>query len=445
MKTILILNGRVINENQILEQDIFVKDGKINKIDNDLSSLSADIVIDASGKYVMPGMIDDQVHFREPGNLNKGSIKSEATAAVVGGVTSFFDMPNNNPPIVKNSQMDQKFSIAEQSSICNYAFYLGATNDNVEEIKNLRKDACGVKIFMGASTGNMLVDNLKTLEEIFIHSPALIATHCEDTPMINENLKKYQEKYGEDIPIEFHAEIGSREACIKSSSLATDLAKSFGSRLHVLHITTHDELKLFSNAEIDQKKITAEACIHHLLFHDADYKHYGSLIKCNPSIKYKKDMECLRDAVNSNIIDAIATDHAPHELSEKKGPYAKITNGIPYIQYALRSLLELHHDGVFTLEKIIEKVCHGPAKCYGVIDRGYIREGYWADITIFEFQDAKKDPAEVLHKCGWSPMSETEYRTKIDSTIVSGNLSYSKGKLVNPEQSGMKVEFSRDY
>ena len=445
MKSILILNATIINENSQKISDIFVKDGRINQISRDLSHINADISIDATGKYIVPGMIDDQVHFREPGLTDKADISSESLAAVIGGTTSFMDMPNNKPPIITNEGLDKKFEVAKNRSFANYSFYLGATNENIEEIKNTIKRACGIKVFMGASTGNMLVDDPKALEQIFIHAPKLIATHCESSPIIDKNFQIAKEKYGDNIPLEMHTQIRSRECCIESSSLAINLAKNFGSRLHVLHLTTRDELDFFSNNYVENKSITAEVCIHHMLYSEKDYARKKGFIKCNPSIKEEADRLALIDAVNNNVIDVIATDHAPHLISEKTADkYEDIPAGLPVIQHSFRALLEFYHNGIFSLEKIIEKVCHNPAICYDVKDRGFVREGYWADLVLIEFMgQGEIDETRVMHKCGWSAFSDVPFKTKVLKTIVSGNIAYDSESGEIPEQPfGLELEFN---
>ncbi len=445
MKSILISNATIINENSQKISDIFVKDGRINQISNDLSHINADINIDAAGKYVVPGMIDDQVHFREPGLTDKADIRSESLAAVIGGTTSFMDMPNNKPPIITNEGLEKKFEVAKNRSFANDSFYLGATNENIEEIKNTIKRACGIKVFMGASTGNMLVDDPKALEQIFIHAPKLIATHCESSPIIDKNFQIAKEKYGDNIPLEMHTQIRSRECCIESSSLAINLAKNFGSRLHVLHLTTRDELDFFSNNYVENKSITAEVCIHHMLYSEKDYARKKGFIKCNPSIKEEADRLALIDAVNNNVIDVIATDHAPHLISEKTADkYEDIPAGLPVIQHSFRALLEFYHNGIFSLEKIIEKVCHNPAICYDVKDRGFVREGYWADLVLIEFMgQGEIDETRVMHKCGWSAFSDVPFKTKVLKTIVSGNIAYDSESGEIPEQPfGLELEFN---
>ncbi len=444
MKSILIINATIINENSQLISDIFIKNGRINQISKNLSHLKADEVIDATNMYLIPGMIDDQVHFREPGLTEKADIRSESLAAIIGGTTSFMDMPNNNPPIISNEGLDKKFKLAENRSYANYSFYLGATNENIKEIKNISKRACGVKIFMGASTGNMLVDNIDSLEKIFMLSPKLIATHCESSPIIDNNFKKAKEKYGNNIPIEMHAEIRSRECCIESSSLAINLAKNYGSRLHVLHLTTKEELKFFSNNYLENKYITGEVCIHHMLYSKKDYKSKKGFLKCNPSIKDESDRLALIDAINNNYIDVIATDHAPHLISEKtSNKYEDIPAGLPVIQHALRTIIEFYHENIFTLEKIVEKICHNPAICYNLKDRGFIREGYWADLVLLEFSKiGKTDEMPIYHKCGWSAFSDLKFRTKIITTIVSGNIAYKLGEKISNQSFGQELEFN---
>ena len=443
MKSILITNATIINENSRKISDIYIKNGRIDQISGNLTNIQADIVIDATGKYLIPGMIDDQVHFREPGLTDKADIRSESLAAVIGGTTTYMDMPNNKPPIITNEGLDRKFKIAENRSFANYSFYLGATNDNIEEIKNTSKRACGVKVFMGASTGNMLVDNLNSLEEIFIHSPKLIATHCESSPIIDRNFKIAKEKYGDNIPLEMHSEIRSRECCVESSTLAINLAKNFGSRLHVLHLTTKDEIDFFSNGNVENKSITAEVCIHHLLYSKEDYATKKGFIKCNPSIKNESDKLALIEAVKNNNIDVIATDHAPHLISEKSGKYEDITAGLPVIQHSLRAVLQFYHNGIFSLEKIIEKICHNPAICYNLKDRGFIREGYWADLVLLDFLDVGElDEMPIMHKCGWSAFSDVPFKTKVLTTIVSGNIAYQLGGEIPEQPYGIELEFN---
>ncbi len=441
---ILIQGASIVNEGVIKQQDVYVKDGKIQKISDDLSDISASEVINAKGLHLLPGMIDDQVHFREPGLTHKAEIKTEAAAAVAGGVTSYMEMPNTNPVTDSAAEIQKKLDLAADKSLANYAFYLGATNNNLENIKNIDPNlVCGVKVFMGSSTGNMLVDDPEVLAGIFEHSPVLIATHCEDTPMITENEKAAFEKYGEDVPMEEHAEIRSREACIKSSSLAVKLAKEHGSNLHVLHLTTKEELALFTQGEIDNKKITAEVCVHHLSFDKRDYATLGSQIKCNPSVKLKEDRQALIKAVNENVIDIIATDHAPHTWDEKQQKYFKAPSGLPLVQHVLLKLFEFYHEGVFSLEKIVNKTSHNVAKRYQIKNRGYIREGYWADLVLVDLNKPQTVTKESLrYKCGWSPFVGREFRSTIKATLVNGNIIYKDGQIVS-DAKGVALEFDR--
>ena len=407
--SILIKNAQVVNEGLIKEQDLFVKNGRIEEIGSTLQK-EAKQEIDASGLYLLPGMIDDQVHFREPGLTYKAEIASESRAAVAGGITSFMEMPNTNPVTDCAEELFKKRSRAAEKSLANYAFYLGATNSNLESIMSVDpRLTCGLKVFMGSSTGNMLVDDPKVLAEIFAHSPLLIVTHCEDTPMIAAAEQQYRSKYGEDLPMRLHAEIRSREACLKSSSLAVELAKQHGSNLHVLHLTTEDELKLFTQGGLEGKKITAEVCVHHLSFSEKDYDTLGAKIKCNPSIKKESDRQALLKAVQNDMIDIIATDHAPHTLEEKQGTYFKAPSGLPLVQHALPKLLEFYHEGIFSLEKIVQKTSHNVANRYAVKERGYIREGYFADLTLVDLgKETRVTPESLFYKCGWSP-----YRSKV--------------------------------
>lgn len=445
MSAYLFKNAKIINEGKIFESDIKVKNGRIEKIAPNITSSHATI-IDCLGKYIIPGMIDDQVHFREPGLTHKGEIKTESKAAIAGGITSFMEMPNVSPPTLDMKAIDDKLNRAKYKSLANYAFYLGASNDNLEAIKSADpKKIAGVKVFMGASTGNMLVNDPKTLEDIFQHAPTLIATHCEDTPMIEENEKRYRQKYGDDVSFFHHGDIRSREACLKSSSLAVSLAKKFGSKLHVLHLTTADEMVLFDNSiPLEKKKITAEACVHHLFFSDKDYQTKGSLIKCNPSIKTINDRDVIRNAVKNNLIDAIATDHAPHTIDEKNNPYFQAPSGLPLVQRALPSLLELHHQGIFTLEEIVQKTSHNPAIIYQVKDRGFIREGYYADLVLID-PDKKEiiNQNNSLYKCQWDPFDGIELHGCIQMTMVNGELLYLNGKFIY-ETEGKALEFNRN-
>ena len=444
MSTLLITNAVVANENIIQENDVYIKDGRIEQIGTNLGHLPADTTIDALGKILMPGMIDDQVHFREPGFTHKADINSESRAAVAGGITSYMEMPNCNPLTITPEALADKYALAAEKSLANYAFYFGASNDNIEHIKALDPlSTCGLKVFMGASTGNMLVDNPETLEQIFEHSPVLIATHCEDTPMILANEARYLAEFGDNLTAKHHPQIRSTDACFASSSLAISLAKKYGSNLHVLHLTTEKELSQFTSGPLDRKKITAEACVHHLFYNEADYEEKGNLIKCNPAIKAKTDQDALIQAVIENKIDIIATDHAPHTIEEKQQKYVDAPAGLPLVQYALPSLLEHYHNGSFSLELIVDKVCHAPATRFQLEERGFIREGYWADIALIDLNSPESVQAEnILSKCGWSPFQGYCFRSKIVTTIVNGNIVYRDNKVANDFR-GMPLRFNR--
>ncbi len=444
MSTLLITNATLVNENVIREGDVYIKNGRIESIGANLSHLQADSVIDALGKILIPGMIDDQVHFREPGLTHKADISSESRAAVAGGITSYMEMPNCQPPTITPEALTSKYALAAEKSVANYAFYFGASNDNIEHIKALEPtSACGIKVFMGASTGNMLVDNPETLEQIFQYSPIVIATHCEDTPTILANEAEYIKRFGDDVSITHHPEIRSVEACYLSSSLAISLAKKYNSRLHVLHLTTEKELSQFSEGPVENKKITAEVCVHHLFYNENDYTEKGNLIKCNPAIKSKTDQEALIKAVIDDRIDIIATDHAPHTFEEKQQPYLKAPAGLPLVQYALPTLLEHYHRGLFSLELIVHKVCHAPAIRFQVADRGFIREGYWADLTLIDLNSSDRvQKSNILSKCAWSPFQDYCFRSKIITTIVNGNIVYNDNKIVDASR-GMAIKFSR--
>ncbi|MBY4676271.1 dihydroorotase [Marinobacterium arenosum] len=446
MADLLITNALVVNEDQQQELDILIRDGRIEKIGSDLQGESAKQVIDARGKVLLPGMIDDQVHFREPGVTYKADITTESRAAVAGGITSFMEMPNVKPPTLTLAALEEKFDLAAAKSAANYSFYLGASNDNLEVIKQLDPDqACGVKVFMGASTGNMLVDNIQTLEGIFREAPGIVVTHCEDTPMIAEIEARYRAQYGDNIPVKYHPEIRSREACYKSSSLAVDLAKKFGTQLHVLHLTTAEELALFQAGPVKDKQITLEACVHHLFFSEEDYLTKGSQIKCNPSIKSASDRAALLQAVNDDVIDIIATDHAPHTWEEKQEEsYFKAPAGLPLVQHALLSLLDHHANGTLSLEKIVRKTSHNVTDRYKLIDRGYIREGYWADLVLVDLNTPYTVTRDnVLYKCGWSPFESHTFKASIDTTIVNGQVVYQDGKLIERGAIGKRLQFDR--
>lgn len=444
MKTILITNAQIVNEGNIQTGDVFIKDGLINQVGSDLSGHKADILIDANGKYLLPGVIDDQVHFREPGLTHKADIYTEAKAAVAGGVTSFMEMPNTVPNTLTQELLEEKYQLAAQKSLANYSFYMGASNDNQEEV--LKTDAskvCGIKVFMGSSTGNMLVDNEQTLEQLFSRIEMLIATHCEDEATIRKNTEIYKKKYGEEVPFECHPLIRSAEACYKSSSTAVALAKKHGSRLHILHISTAKELALFAHdIPLKDKKITAEACVHHLWFDDSDYRNKQSLIKWNPAVKTADDRDAILVAVNNDIIDVIATDHAPHTWEEKQQLYFKAPSGGPMVQHSLVAMLELYHQGKITLEKIVQKMAHNPAILFRVKDRGFIREGYFADLVLVDLNNpwtVNKD--NVLSKCQWSPFDGSRFKSQVSHTIVSGHLAYENG-VFNEARKGERLVFT---
>ena len=442
--TLLILNAKIVNENSIVQSDIYIRGGRIEKIAKDLSSMKVSNILDVKGKHVMPGMIDDQVHFREPGLTHKGDLKSESSAAVAGGVTTFFDMPNTIPNVLNNDLLEDKMKLAAKNSIANYSFYYGASNDNLDNIKAIDPLACcGLKVYMGSSNGNTLVDEEETLNDIFQHAPLLIATHCEDTPTIVENEENYRQIYGDDIPIELHSKIRSEEACVKSSSLAMKLAKEHHARLHILHVTTAKEAEKFSEQPLNEKLITAEVCCQYLMFCDEDYEDLGSLIKCNPSIKTAVDRAALVQGLLDGRLDAIGTNHTPHTLEEKQGNYFDAPAGMPMVQYALPSLLEHYQDGIFSLELIAAKTSHAVADLFNIKDRGYIREGYWADLVVVDLDSgATASNDEVISKCGWTPFDGYEFRSSVYATIVNGDLVYINKKVRNGTL-GQRIEFDR--
>ncbi len=444
MSSLLIVNATLVNEGKKYPADVYCKNGRIEEIGAALTHCEADVVVDAKGKLLIPGMIDDQVHFREPGLTQKGDMATESRAAVAGGITSFMEMPNVNPATTNLPALEDKYTRASGRAAANYAFYLGATNDNLNEIQRLPKNtACGIKIFMGASTGNMLVDNEKTLEAIFADAPILVATHCEDTPTIKRNEELAYQQYGDDVPIAMHPKIRSEEACYLSSSLAVSLAKRFGTKLHVLHLTTAKELELFVPGDVRDKQISLEACVHHLFLSEEDYASKGSLIKCNPAIKRAEDRAALLAAVNSNIVDIIATDHAPHLAEEKSLPYAQSPAGLPLVQHALPILFEFYCDGLMSIETIVEKTSHNVARRFQVRDRGFIREGYWADLVLIDTDRAQLvEASNVLYKCGWSPFEGDTFRTSVDATIINGQLAYQYGRFVPIPALGQRLEFS---
>ena len=446
MKT-LILNARIVNENDIKELDLLIENGLITQIEKDLQHKGVDEIIDAENLYLLPGIIDDQVHFREPGLTKKATIATESQAAVTGGVTSFMEMPNVVPPTTNMEAIKQKISIAQSTSFANFSFYIGATNDNITDLLALDDQlVCGVKVFMGASTGSLLVDDINALHSIFSSVKVPIVTHCEDNETILENYHKAKAKYGDEIPVSMHPSIRSADACEKSTRLAISLAQEYGSDLHVLHISTAQELKLFSNVPIEEKRITAEVCVHHLWFNQDDYSKLGNLIKCNPAIKTKFDQQALIEAVNSNKLDIIATDHAPHTIEEKMGNYSKAPAGIPLVQHSLLSLIDHFKQGKLTLETIVEKACHNPAIRFAVKDRGFIREGYHADLVLINLNKSttvSKD--NILYKCGWSPFLEHTFQSKIEKTIVNGRVIYDGKNVIPSNRLVFPLKFNRNY
>jgi dihydroorotase len=445
MKTTLIKNATIINENSKFVSDLLIKEGKIEKIDRNISVESNHEVVDAKGLLLLPGCIDDQVHFREPGLTHKANIFTESRAAVAGGITSFMEMPNTVPSAVTIEELEKKYAIAQNTSLANYSFYLGTTNSNIEEIKRINPlEICGVKIFMGSSTGDMLVDDPQALEDVFHYSPTIITTHCEDDPMIKQNFQKYIEEYGETLPAKFHPLIRNEEACYKSSSFAVSLAKKYNSRLHILHISTEKELELFTNQiPLRDKRITAEACIHHLWFSDEDYDRLGNFIKWNPAVKKASDRDAIMKAVNENVIDVIATDHAPHTFEEKSQTYLKAPSGGPLVQYALLAMLEKVKEGKISIEKVVEKMCHAPAELFQVSKRGFVREGYFADLVLVNPSRSNMVSKEqILSKCKWSPFEGYTFSNSIDSTFVNGELVFSNGQIIDKSQ-GSRLSFNR--
>ncbi len=445
METTLIVNANIVNEGRVFEGDVLIRGEYIEAIGGDLASRQADKTIDAKGNYLLPGVIDDQVHFREPGLTHKATIHSESRAGVAGGVTSFMEMPNTNPPVFTQTLLEEKYQIASRTSLANYSFFIGGANDNLEEVlKTDINKVCGLKIFMGSSTGNLLVDDAKTLESFFSKFPSLIATHCEDEETIRRNSAAYKEKYGEDVPIKCHPLIRSEEACYKSSSLAVSLAKQFDTRLHILHISTAKETELFSNTlPLEKKKITAEACVHHLWFNDTDYDKLGTLIKWNPAVKTSNDQQAILQAVLDDKIDVIATDHAPHTWDEKQNTYFKAPSGGPLIQHSLVAMLEFYHDGKISLEKIVRKMSHNPAILFQIFKRGFIREGYYADFALVDLKNSWTVGKEnILAKCGWSPFEGTTFKSKVTHTFVSGHLAYANGAF-NENKTGLRLLFDR--
>ena len=442
MIDISIINATVVNEGLVEEADLYIKNGRIEKISSGLDPQGE--VIDASDLFLFPGVIDDQVHFREPGLTHKGNIQSESMAAVAGGTTSYMDMPNVLPPTLTQDLWEKKNNIASINSYANYSFYMGTSNDNIEVIKALNPNkVCGVKIFMGSSTGNLLVDNEKSLENIFKESPVIITTHCEDSNIIQENEKKFIDTYGEDLPFSYHTEIRNRESCIKSTTYAINLAKRFNSQLHVLHISTKDELDFFKSGPVDKKNITAEVCIPHLFFSSKDYESQGPLIKCNPSIKHTSDQLALIEALKEERIDFVATDHAPHTMEEKQQIYKLCPAGMPSIQFTLLVVIDLVEKNVLSLEEVPKITAHNVASRFKIKERGFIREGYWADLVLV---DRKKKYTvtdnNILSKCRWSPFKGNTFSSTIIETIINGKRVYSKGKILT-ENIAKELEFER--
>ncbi len=444
MNKLLIKNARLINEGTITESDLLVKGERIERIEAAIPAQDGTEVLDAAGRYLIPGMIDDQVHFREPGLTAKGDLATESAAAVAGGITSFMDMPNVNPLTTTREALADKYGLAEGRCSANYGFYLGATNRNVDQIRALElNDACGIKVFMGASTGDMLVDDPETLERIFEHAPVMVVTHCEHSPTIWENEALAKAEFGEDVPMSEHPRIRSASACLTSSSLATDLARRHDALLHVLHLTTAIEMGLFSRAHRSEKRITAEVCVHHLWFDESRYADLGTRIKCNPAIKTAADRDALRKAVVDGRIDIIATDHAPHTVSEKRRPYFKAPSGLPLVQHALPCLFDLAADGHFPLELIVDRTSHAVADIFGVIDRGYLREGYYADLVLVDTgRPSRVDASNLLYKVHWSPFEGHTFGSSVDTSIVNGEIACRNGKLTGVI-AGKRLNFNR--
>lgn len=444
MSRILIKNATIFNEGTRSKGHVVISGKTIQSISSKIPDGDFDQTIDAKGLYLMPGMIDDQVHFREPGLTHKGDIHSESRAAVAGGITSFMEMPNTVPNTLTQELLQEKYNIAAEKSIANYSFYFGASNDNLQEVlKTNKRDVCGIKVFMGSSTGNMLVDDTKTLEGLFKECEMLIATHCEDEATIRENMTKYKNLYGDSIPFHLHPIIRSEEACYKSSSKAVELATKFNTRLHILHISTGKETELFSNRPLSEKRITAEACTHHLWFNETNYKEKGPWIKWNPAVKTESDRQQILKAVRENRIDVLATDHAPHTIVEKSNPYTSAPSGGPLVQHALIALLELTLTNQITISEIVQKFAHNVATMFNIEKRGFIREGYYADLVLVAPDSPwQVNKSNVLYKCGWSPFEGTTFNHSIVTTIVNGNIVYDKGSIIEKEP-GMRLLFER--
>lgn len=444
MGNILIKDVRVVNRGRVVEGDVLIRNGRFERVGGVLEAEGIR-ELPGNGLFLLPGLIDDQVHFREPGLTHKADIFSESRAAVAGGVTSFMEMPNTKPPAITQQLLEDKYAIAAQRSLANYSFFMGAANDNLEEVlRTNERTVCGIKAFMGSSTGNMLVDDPNTLEALFSQCPMLIATHCEDEATIKSNEAAFLAGYGEDVPVEYHPEIRSAKACLLSSSLAVDLARKHGTRLHILHISTADELALFRNdIPLEQKRITSEVCVHHLHFSSDDYEQLGTLIKCNPAIKSPAHRDALFPALLDNRLDIIATDHAPHTLQEKDQMYFQAPSGVPLVQHALNIMLGFYHAGTISLERIVEKMCHAPAVCFQIDGRGFIEEGYWADAVLLDPEKEWAVRAEnILYKCGWSPFLGDTFKGKIEGTLVNGRLVFHQDRLIE-EGPGQRLVFNR--
>ena len=435
-------NARIINNNEIIEAEVLVQNDRIEKVDKQINVDNAE-EIDLNGKWLIPGIIDDQVHFREPGLTHKANIATESRAAAAGGVTSFMEMPNTKPPATTQEKLQEKYDVAQNTSTVNYSFYMGASNDNIEEVlKTDRKNICGVKIFMGSSTGNMLVDNHKTLDNLFSKIDLLIATHCEDEATIRANMAKAQEKYGDNIPMNMHPIIRDTEGCYLSSSMAVDLAKKYGTKLHILHISTEKEISLFDNTKgIGEKNITSEICVHHLFFDETQYDTLGSKIKCNPAIKSVSDKNALLEGLKNGYFDVIATDHAPHTMDEKSNPYASAPSGLPLIQHSLILMLDFYQKGHLSPEFIIEKMCHSPARLFNVENRGYINEGYFADLVVVDpNKEWTIDKSNVAYKCGWSPLEGMNFKGKVIDTMCNGTWVY-RNEAFTEALAGRRLSF----
>ena len=444
MSKLLICNARLVNEGEIRDADVLIAGDRIERVDAQIAAPDGATVIDAAGKFLLPGMIDDQVHFREPGLTRKGDLATESAAAAAGGITSFMDMPNVNPQTTTRAALADKYAIAAGRCTGNYGFYLGATNSNIDEVKALQVgEACGIKAFMGASTGDMLVDDPDTLDKLFEHAPVMVVTHCEDSPMIWANEEAARQKYGEDVPLSEHPNIRSADACYASSSMAIELAKKHDALLHVLHLTTEKEMALFTPGDRAGKRVTAEVCVHHLWFDESRYAELGTRIKCNPAIKRATDRQALVAALNDGRIDVIATDHAPHLADEKASTYFKAPAGLPLVQHAVQTLFDLVASGQTTLELVVDKACHASADLFGVTDRGYVREGYFADFVIVDADRPYCVSSDnVLYKCGWSPFEGHEFTSTIDTTIINGEIVFRDGSLTGAI-AGRRLEFTR--